>query len=385
MKKVRKKKMPQAQIYSMVNTIANNINYTGSTVVDTSSFVAFGQAVLSDPALTESVYNKMYDLIGRTLIAIDEAEDEERGIVVDAFEYGSITQKFSFALQQAEKSSEWDVSNPENPYEEVRKEGIIQTFFENYIPAFSWKDVSYTTQLKEAFHTEAALAGFTDALYTRMRNAYKRAKLGLADAAIGAIMANIYSTETGASPDANASRRVRHLLTEYNTTFGTSLTDATSRMNMNYLEYVRKQILKDRKNFNKLTKLFNDGTVERRTKEDEMHLDISLDFVTSYDKFWGDTYNEKYVQLPPHNEIVNWGIATSPEEIKIDWDGSGDTVNIKKIIAFMYDKDAVVATMDRVRFVSIYDQWNDRNVFKLTANRRYTADPSENGTIYLND
>ena len=69
--------MPQAQIYSMVNTIANNINYTGSTVVDTSSFVAFGQAVLSDPALTESVYNKMYDLIGRTLIAIDEAEDEE--------------------------------------------------------------------------------------------------------------------------------------------------------------------------------------------------------------------------------------------------------------------------------------------------------------------
>ena len=51
----------------------------------------------------------------------------------------------------------------------------------------------------------------------------------------------------------------------------------------------------------------------------------------------------------------------------------------------MYDKDAVVATMDRSRFVSMYDQWNDRNVFKLTANRRYIADPSENGIIYLCD
>lgn len=377
--------MPSRQIYSMVNTIANNISYTGSAVVDASSFVAFAHDTLSNPALTESVYNEMYDLIGKTVIAIDEAEEDERGIVVDAFEYGAILQKFSFELQQSETSSEWDIANPENPYEEVRKTGIIQKFFENYIPTFSYKDVSYTTQLKEAFKTPEALAGFTDALYTRMRNAYKIAKNGLSDAGIGAIMANIYSTETGASPDANASRRVRHLLTEYNHIFGTTLTDETSMMNANYLEYVRKQILIDRKNLNKMTKLYNDGTVERRTTDSEIKLDLSISLTTSYDKFWGDTYNDEYVKLPKHNEIVNWGIATSPNTVKSDWDGSGTTVTINNILGFMYDKDAIVATMDRVRFVSIYDQWNDRNVFKLTANRRYIADPSENAIIYIND
>lgn len=377
--------MPSRQIYSMVNTIANNISYTGSAVVDASSFVAFAQDTLSSPALTESVYNEMYDLIGKTVIAIDEAEEDERGIVVDAFEYGAILQKFSFELQQSETSSEWDIANPENPYEEVRKTGIIQKFFENYIPTFSYKDVSYTTQLKEAFKTPEALAGFTDALYTRMRNAYKIAKNGLSDSAIGAIMANIYSTETGADPDANASRRVRHLLTEFNTIFGTTLTDETSMMNANYLEYVRKQILIDRKNLNKMTKLYNDGTVERRTTDSEIKLDLSISLTTSYDKFWGDTYNDEYVKLPKHNEIVNWGIATSPNTVKSDWDGSGTTVTINNILGFMYDKDAIVATMDRVRFVSMYDQWNDRNVFKLTANRRYIADPSENAIIYIND
>ena len=377
--------MPARQIYSVVNTIANNIGYTGSTVVDTSSFVAFAQNALSSPALTESVYNQMYDLIGKTVIAIDEAEDEGRGIVVDAFEYGAILQKFSFELQQAETSSEWDVANPENPYAEVRKTGIIQKFFENFIPAFSWKDVSYTTQLKEAFRGPEALAGFTDALYTRMRNAYKMAKQGLSDAAIGALMANIYSTETGATPDANAARRVRHLLTEYNTAFGTSLTDTTSMMNTNYLEFVRKQILIDKKNLNKMNKLYNDGSVERRTPEENVRLDLSLVLTSSYDKFFADAFGPDYVKLPKHNEIVNWGITTAPQTIKADWDGSGTTVTIAKILGFMYDKDAVVATMDRSRFVSMYDQWNDRNVFKLTANRRYIADPSENGIIYLND
>ena len=377
--------MPSRQIYNMVNTIANNISYTGSAVVDASSFVAFAQDTLSSPALTESVYNEMYDLIGKTVIAIDEAEEDERGIVVDAFEYGAILQKFSFELQQSETSSEWDVANPENPYEEVRKTGIIQKFFQNYIPTFSYKDVSYTTQLKEAFKTPEALAGFTDALYTRMRNAYKIAKNGLSDAAIGAIMANIYSTETGADPDANAGRRVRHLLTEFNTIFGTTLTDETSMMNANYLEYVRKQILIDRKNLNKMTKLYNDGSVERRTTDSEINLDLSISLTTSYDKFWGDTYNDEYVKLPKHNEIVNWGIATAPNTVKSDWDGSGTTVTINNILGFMYDRDAIVATMDRVRFVSMYDQWNDRNVFKLTANRRYIADPSENAIIYIND
>lgn len=377
--------MGAAQIYGIVNKIAANVSYTGSNVIDTTSFLAFASATLSDPLMTESVYSAMYDLIGKTVIAIDEAEDDERGIVVDAFEYGSILQKFSFQNQSAETSSEWDIANPENPYEEVRKEGIIQSFFEQYIPTFSWKDVSYTEQLKEAFRGPEALAGFTDALYTRMRNAYKIAKNGLSDAAIGGLMGTIYADATAATPGANAARRVRHLLTEYNTKFSAELTADTALANSNYLEYVRKAIIVDKLNLNKMNKLYNNGSVERRTTEAELRLDLSVALTTSYQKFYGDTYNDNYVMLPKHNEIVNWGIATDPQKVKVSLDGGTTTTTIANILGFMYDKDAVVATMDRSRFVSMYDQWNDRNVFKLTANRRYIADPSENAIIYLND
>lgn len=376
--------MPAVQIYSVVNQIANNIKYTGDAVVDVSSFVKFGQDVLSDPLLTESVYNTLIDVIGKTMIAIDEAEEDERGIVVDSFEYGSILQKLSFQLQNAESSSEWDIANPENPYEEVAKEGIIQKFFEQTIPTFSYKDVAYDVQLREAFKSPESLAGFIDALYTRMRNAYRIAKNGLSDAAVGGLMASIYEDATAVTPGVNATRRVRHLLTEYNTAFDETLTADEALANSNYLDFVRKTIRIDQKNINKMNKLYNDGSVERRTTEADLKLDLSVNLTASYAKYYGDTYHDNYVQLPKHTEIVNWGIATAPQTVKVTLDGT-TTTTIEDILGFMYDKDAVVATMDRSRFVSIYDQWNDRNVFKLTANRRYIADPSENAIIYLND
>ena len=379
--------MPAAQIYSVVNNIAANIGYTGSNVVDISSFVKFGQDVLSDPLLTESVYSTLIDRVGKTVIRMDEAEDEGRGIVVDAFEYGSILQKLSFQLQSAEASSEWDPANPENPYDETAKTGIIQKFFEQYIPAFSYKDVSHTDQLKEAFVSPESLQGFIDALYTRMYNAYKLAKQGLSDAAIGglmaAIMADCAPTSGGHTQNVNASRRVRYLLGEYNTIFNKSLTSANSYQDADYLDWVRKQIIIDQKNIMKMNKLYNDGSVERRTSD--VKLDLSVRLTASYDKYYGDTYNDSYVKLPKHNEVVNWGIATDPEKIKVKLASDGDAITISNVLGFMYDPNAVVATLDKVRFVSFPDSWNNRVCMKLTAERRYVADISENAIIYLNE
>lgn len=378
--------MPAVQIYQVVNTIANNIGYTGAAVVDASSFAAFAANGITGNV--EAVYNTLYDLIGRTVIAIDEAEDEGRGIVVDAFEYGSILQKLSFISQAAQNNSDWDIANPENPYTVAAKGGVVQKFFEQTIPTYCWEDVAYDKQLREAFHSPDGLAGFIEGLYTRMRNSYKRSKLGLSDAAIGALVAYVVNDTS----DMNASRRVRHILSEYNHLYGTSYTKDTAVVVPEYLEYLRKQIIIDQKNLDKLTHLYNtigatgsEVPIDRRTKIDELHLDISLGVAACYDKYWSDRFNTEFVKFPKHNEIVNWGEATVPDEVKISLDGGTTTITVSDIIGAMYDRDAVVATMDRTRFVSIYDQWNDRNVFKLTAERRYTVDPTENAIIYLND
>lgn len=379
--------MPAVQIYPVVNQIAKNIGYNGAAVVDASSFTAFASTVINGSV--EPVYSTLYNLIGRTMIAIDEAEDEERGIIVDQFTYGSILQKLSYITQDSQNDSDWDIAHPENPYAVQAKGGVVQRFFEQTIPAFCWEDVAYDKQIREAFHSPEKLAGFIEGLYTRMRNAYKRSKLGLADAAIGALAARISSETT----DANYSRRCRFILTEFNNLYhsGAPLSKDDALIDPQYLEYLRKQIILDKANLNKLTSLYNEvGAVgsevliDRRSKGEELTLDISIGVATCYDKYWADSFNDEYVKFPRHNEIVNWGIATVPDEVVISLDGGQTTITVDDIIGLMYDKEAVVATMDNSRFVSIYDEWNDRNVFKLEATRRYTVDPTENSVLYLN-
>ena len=375
--------MSYTQLYSIVNNIAKNLAWRGGRVIDLNSFIAFGKDALDSPKMTEGVYNTLITLIGRTVFAIDIAEDVDTDdILVESFEYGSILQKLSFLLQDAQTSSEWDPVHPKNPYEVEGKGGIIQKFFEQYIPAFSYVDVSYIEQLKEAFRGPEYLIGFTDALYTRMTNAYRISKKGLNHAAIGALAGYIYSDST----NDNYSRRVRSLLTEFNTLYrteATALDQETALVTPDYLEYVRKQIELDKLNLNEYTGRYNDASVERRTTDAELKLRLSAILTTSYDRYYATTYNEEYVKLPKHKKCVNFGLAELPQTIKVSLDGSND-ITINNVLGIMFDKGAVVATMDKERFVNKYDEWNDRTVFKLTANRRYIVDPSENAILYLN-
>lgn len=376
--------MPAIQAYDFVNDLIDNSTYTGQHVSDVAGLVAFGEDLQTDPALKEQVYNYLYDRIGKTINAIDTAPDpNRRNVLVDEYLFGAILQKISFKMQNAETASEWDIEHPQNPYEVVRKEGIIAKYFHRNINAFAWVDVIYDRQLREAFINAGALDGFTSALMTRMENARRTSEQGLIDVAIATMIAAIYAEATAATPGVNASRRVRHLLTEFNRTYGTSLTSDDAYMNQNYLDYVRQQIEIDRKNLDRLTRLYNDGSVERRSSADSLNLDLSVRLTEAYNKYYGDTFNERYVQLPKYYEVVNWGIATKPESIAVEL----DEVNyeLDHILGVMYDRDACVCTFQHSRNVSKVDEWNERVVTKSESERSFICDPSENVIVYFND
>ena len=63
--------MPASQIYPVVNTIAKNLQGSNQTVVDPSGFAVFASNTINGSL--EPVYSTIYNVIGRTLIAIDEA------------------------------------------------------------------------------------------------------------------------------------------------------------------------------------------------------------------------------------------------------------------------------------------------------------------------
>ena len=62
---------------------------------------------------------------------------------------------------------------------------------------------------------------------------------------------------------------------------------------------------------------------------------------------------------------------------------AGETeTNIKNVICVMRDRDLVSCTLDRVDNATQYDAINRRTYVRMSADRRYVVDTSENCIIY---
>lgn len=372
------------QIYSEMNTIANNLGWTGFNVVDRSSFVAFASQVLSSAVNKDLVFGQMIDRIGKTIFAIDNYEGGHgRNITVDAFTWGSVLQKISAKHKEATEASEWEVSTPENPYTVTSNTEIVQKLFVQALPTFSYTEVIHDFQLESAFVSPEAMGSFYGMLYTLMYNEYTRAKEGMEVEAVNALIVKTYNDTT----NANYSRRVRKVVTEYNALHsGDEVTASSALEDANFLKWLRKELMKATDNLTTLSRLYNDGTVDRVTDKNELHFDLLNDVAYNYDSFYSDRFNADFLKIPRYNSVVNFGTAIEPSSIIISQttsEGSTTTVKISNVIGAMYDSDSVVATMDRERNITKYDEWNARTLVKLSADRRYIADESENCIVWV--
>lgn len=370
------------QIYSTVNSIANNISKGQYNVVDYSSFVAFGNDIISSETNREKFYETLVDRIGLTIIAIDNYLASKRGVMVDSFTFGSILQKISYKLQDASENSDWSKYSA-TPYDVEMREGIVQKLFAQNLPTFSYEDVILNNQLESAFTEPSKMSAFIDGLYQRMRNAKELAIEGMEDVAVSSLAikkAEDFKKVKGA----NITRTFRDLLGEYNDTH-TPITSVSQAMeNDDFLEYVCIELGITLPKLKKLTTMYNDGTVERSTTEDELVVEMPIRFTKTYDvKLKGNTFHDNIVNLPNYNTVPYW--ISDSEEMSIKLNNGTSDVEIDNVICIMRDKDACVCTLDRERVVNFYDVWNNRTVAKLTGERRYIADTSENVLVFYLD
>lgn len=375
------------QIYSTINSLSKNITEGGANVVDYKSFVSFGNDVLSSNTNKERFYNVLVDRIGRTVFAIRAYKADDRRVMVDSFTFGSILQKISYKLRDSEYNSDWrydtetETTN-DNPYEYESAGGVIQKLFAQSLPTFAYKDVIYDRQLESAFVSPEAMGGFINGIYERMDTELEIAKEALNTTAINAFYTEIYKDNT------NNNRRVRNLAKEYNTLHPdstiTSLQDALE--SEDFLRFATAEIALVIPRIAKPTTLYNDGTVERHTSKNDLVIEMWSSFTKYFDvTLASNTYHDELVKLPNYNgDVPYWMSETLGGDISYI-DNNEDTQTIKNVICLMRDKDAVVTTLDRDEIVTMYDQFNKRTPIKLSAERRYIADNSENGIIFYLD
>ena len=98
------------QIYSIVNEAKNqSLGAKAVTVVDTSTLIALGDAVLSSDTNTDAFLNALVDRIGKTVFSVRRYVRNDAGMVREPFEFGCIVQKIYVDLPDAKVNNAWEI------------------------------------------------------------------------------------------------------------------------------------------------------------------------------------------------------------------------------------------------------------------------------------
>lgn len=217
--------------FEQVSTILTSLvkQATGQTVLtptDTGSFVSVAQILLR--ADRDIVMNTISSMVGRTIFAIRGQQDTLPDLTFDSFRWGNVMRKLSIAdddwqddpayawpnaydASQTPPSGDGQSTDPWT----IKKPNILQTNFYGASVYFDEMTI-YEDQIETAFSGPEQLGSFLSLIMTNLSNRLNRSNMGL--------KRGLLANAIGALNQENQSGRVIHLLSEYNTLTGLSLT-----------------------------------------------------------------------------------------------------------------------------------------------------------------
>ena len=371
------------QIYSIVNSVASqSMGSAAVTVVDTSSFIALGNSVLSSQSNTDAYLNTLVDRIGKTIFSVRAYQAADRDIVREPFEYGCILQKIYVDMPEARVNNSWNIgSNGYTPeFAPVIKPSVKQKLFD----AISTWEVAVTIPdeiLKTAFLNETAHAVFIDAIFTSMENMMQLAM----ENTINITRASFISRKINTGNVCGAI----NLLANYNDLTVEPLTVSNCLRDLGFLKYASQQIKLWTDRMVRMSTLFNDEAgYKRHTPKDLQVLDVLADFATASDIYLqANTYHDELVKMPYYNVVPYWqgsGEAytfddTSAVNIKIN---NNTTVDESGILAILFDHDAMGVTIKDRRSSTERNNHDEYTNYYNKANIGYFNDMSENAIVF---
>lgn len=217
--------------FEQVSTILTSLvkQATGQTVLtptDTGSFVSVAQILIR--ADRDIVMNTISSMVGRTIFAIRGQQDTLPDLTFDSFRWGNVMRKLSIADDdwQDDPAYAWPNAydagqtpptgdgQSTDPWT-IKKPNILQTNFYGASVYFDEMTI-YEDQIETAFSGPEQLGSFLTLIMTNLSNRLNRSNMGL--------KRGLLANAVGALNQENQSGRVIHLLSEYNSLTGLSLT-----------------------------------------------------------------------------------------------------------------------------------------------------------------
>lgn len=316
------------------------------TPTDESSFISVAQATLVNGY--DPVLNAISQVIGRTLIAVRPYRRKFGGLEMSAERWGAIIRKINFIDTDPIANPTFALvdGSPVDQYV-VKKPKVLET---RYVGSDIWQGqyTIFTRQLDVAFQSAAEFASFMSGLMMHFSNEREQWLENMSRAAV----ANFIAGKNIIGGDG-----VVHLLTEYNTATGLTLTATTVRQPANFPAFVRwlyARVEELSKKMAERSVLFQQTItgkpIIRHTPVEDQKVYILADFMAHMQaEVLSDTYHDNYLRLADTEAVGYWQAIDNPDALTVtpvyvDNTGAvatGTSQAMTNVVGVMFDRDAI--------------------------------------------
>lgn len=395
--------MEVKQIYTLINSVSGEVlGKTDIVAEDLTGIVDLGTEVFNQNAVDNYV-KSLVNHIGKVIFVNRPYAGKVPSVLMDAWEFGSVLEKISADVPEAEENDTWKLQDGKSYDQDVFHKPTVTAKFFNSKITFEVPVSITERQVKESFSNAAQLNAFVSMIYTAVEKSMTIkadalimrtinnmiAETVLADAqAFGATAAG---DMTGADLSSASTARCVNLLKLYNDKTGatTPLTAAKAITDPDFIRFASYVMGTYADRLQSISTLFNVGKKERFTPKDMLHVVLLSDFAKAAQTYlYSDTFNRGDVLLPKAETVPFWQGSgqnyefASTGHINIKESG-GKAVEISGVLGVMFDRDALgVCNLDK-RVTTNYNAKAEffNNYYKFDAG--YFNDTNENFVVFF--
>lgn len=391
------------RIYTLINKVSSEVlGRTDIVNEDLTGIVDLGTEVFNQNALDNYV-KSLVNHIGKVIFVNRPYAGKVPSVLMDAWEFGSVLEKISADVPQAEENDTWNLEDGQTYDQDVFHKPTVSAKFFNSKVTFEVPVSITERQVKESFSNAAQLNGFISMIYAAVEKSMTIkadalimrtinnmiAETVLADAK--AFGATVEGGMTGANLSNASTARCVNLLKLYNEKTGatTKLTAAKAITDPDFIRFASYVMGTYADRLQSISTVFNVGGKERFTPKDMLHVVLLSDFAKAAQTYlYSDTFNRGDVLLPQAETVPFWQGSgknyefASTGNINIKETG-GNAVKISGVLGVMFDRDALgVCNLDR-RVTTNYNAKAEffNNYYKFDAG--YFNDTNENFVVFF--
>lgn len=335
---------------AILNNIRQQVTGESSLApVNTADFVAVGTTLLQsgyDPVL-----NAITQMVTKTIFSIRPYSRKFGGIKVDSEMWGSIVRKLAVADKAWEPNEEFDLVDGQSiDHYKVSKPDVLELKFYG-AEDFSKHYTIFKDQLNNAFSGPVEFGRF---MLMVVQNASD-----MIEQNFESIARMVIANYVGGKKVAN--NGVIHLLTEYNSETGQSLTSTTVFAPANFSDFMKWVYARIDTLTSLMTERSNKFQIQVTGKEITRHTPYEYQKVYLYAKLMNDmkarvlssTFNYGFIEYADVEEVNYWQSIDTPMAIDVtpnylDVDGSiktGAEQNITNLVGVIFDREALGYTV----------------------------------------